>query len=105
MTIKLIVKRFDPSLNSSPYTDTFEIFISPEERWTVLDLLDHIQISHDSSLRYHRHSVCNRGICKRCLAKINGVVCRLCEYVIDTDDDILLEPANEQAVVVDLVTK
>ena len=105
MTINLLVKRFDPSLKSDPYTDTFEITVSSEEKWTVLDLLDHVQKNFDSSLRYYRHSVCNRGICMRCLAKVNGRVSRLCEYVIASDSEIMLEPANEKAIVIDLVTK
>jgi len=102
--INLIVKRFDPSTESSPYTDVFRINVALENKWTVMDLLNYVQQHIDSSVRYHQHSVCNRGICRRCLAKINGRVQRLCEHVVTNETDVLLEPANDKSVIIDLVT-
>ena len=70
-----------------------------------MELLNHVQQHLDSTLRYYNHSVCNRGICMRCLAKINGKVQRTCEYVVTGECDVIIEPINEKSVIVDLVTQ
>ena len=90
MLISLMVKRFDPTMDVAPRTDTFAVPVPDGERWTALDLLDYVYLNFDSSLRYPRHSICSRGICMGCAARINGNVGRLCNYVVETDDDIFL---------------
>lgn len=104
MMINLHVKRFNPDLNTKPYVDTFDLDIPSEERWTALDLLNYVYTHIDRSLRYPGHSICNRGICRCCLAKVGGKVHRLCDYVIEKDGDIFVEPVNDSRVVIDLVS-
>ncbi|NNG01088.1 MAG: succinate dehydrogenase [Desulfobacteraceae bacterium] len=105
MTIHLKIKRFDPSRSADSRFEKFDIDIPPNENWTVLDLLDHVQEHMDSSLTYYRHSICNRGICKRCHAKINGITGRICESIIPDDGDISLEPIEGKPVIRDLLTQ
>lgn len=101
--MKVKVFRFDPAKNQESYFQNFEVPVSSEEKWTVMDVLDYIVHNLDSSLSYYRHSVCNQGICGRCSLKVNGKAELACVYKV-TDTELLLEPKSNN-IVKDLVTK
>ena len=105
MALMARVLRFDPSVDQAAYFETFNIPISGEEKWTVLDVLDYIQLHLDGSLSYYRHSACNRGVCARCVARINGKVGLVCEYIVPVAGELVLEPPPGKSVVKDLVGK
>ena len=105
MALTARVSRFDPSVDRAAYFETFNIPIPAEEKWTGLDVLDYIQLHLDGSLSYYRHSACNRGVCSRCVAKINGKVGLVCEYIVPVEGELVLEPPPGKSVVKDLVGK
>ena len=105
MSLKVRVHRFDPAMEQAAHFETFHIPIPSGEKWTALDALDYIHLNLDSSLSYYRHSACNRGVCARCVAQINGKAVLLCEYIIPLDGQIVLEPPPGKKVVKDLVGK
>lgn len=72
---------------------------------TVMDLLDYISQNIDPSLGYYRHSVCNHGVCGRCLLRVNGKPVLACTArVRDYGGELLLQPAEGARPVRDLVT-
>jgi succinate dehydrogenase/fumarate reductase-like Fe-S protein len=99
------VLRFDPSVDRAAYFETFNIPIPTEEKWTVLDVLDYIQLHLDGSLSYYRHSACNRGVCTRCVAHINGNTRLVCQYVVPAEGEVVLEPPPGKSVIKDLIGK
>ena len=105
MALTIKVSRFDPSVDRTEYFEAFEIPIPPEEQWTVLDVLDYIHFHLESSLSYYRHSACNRGVCTRCVARINGKLEFVCEYIVPVEGELVLEPPPGKSVVKDLVGK
>ena len=105
MSLKVRVHRFDPSKEQAAHFETFHVPIPFGEKWSVLDALDYIHFHLDSSLSYYRHSSCNRGVCARCVAQINGKASLLCEYIVPADGEILLEPPPGKKVAKDLVGK
>ena len=105
MALTARVLRFDPSVDRAAYFETFNIPIPVEEKWTVLDVLDYIQLHLDGSLSYYRHSACNRGVCSRCFARINGKLGLVCEYIVPMEGELVLEPPPGKSVVKDLVGK
>ncbi len=71
---------------------------------TVMDLLDYISQNIDPSLGYYRHSVCNHGVCGRCLLRVNGKPVLACiARVRDYGGDLLLQPAEGAQAIRDLV--
>lgn len=105
MALTARVSRFDPSVDRTAYFEAFEIPIPPEGKWTVLDVLDYIHLYLDGSLSYYRHSACNRGVCSRCIARINGKLGLVCEYIVPVEGELVLEPPPGKSVVKDLVGK
>ncbi|MFC1869232.1 2Fe-2S iron-sulfur cluster-binding protein [Thermodesulfobacteriota bacterium] len=103
MAVKVRVSRFDPLVDQTPYFETFDVPVTDKEAWTVSNILDYIQEHLDSSLSYYRHSACNRGICMRCIAKVNGRARLLCKHVVSDESDIVLEPIEGREVTKDLV--
>ncbi|RLB90274.1 MAG: succinate dehydrogenase [Deltaproteobacteria bacterium] len=103
MAFVVKVSRFDPSVDRAVYLETFRIPLPAESKWTAMDVLDYIHLHLDSSLSYCRHSACNRGICARCAARINGRTRLLCEYIVPAQGEVLLEPVQGKTVVKDLV--
>ena len=103
MPVKVSVSRFDPLVDQNPYFDTFHVPVPDKEAWTVSNILDYIQEHLDRSLSYYRHSACNRGICMRCIAKVNGRARLLCKHVVSDDGDIVLEPLEGKEVIKDLL--
>ncbi len=70
---------------------------------SVMDGLDYIYEHLDGSLAYYDHAACNQGICRRCLARIDGQTGLLCQTLVTADTTV--EPIPTQDVERDLVTK
>lgn len=101
--MKVKVFRLDTSIDNEGYFQEYDVPVIEEEKWTIMDVLDFIALNLDSSLSYYRHSICNQGICGRCLVKINGKVGLACASRV-TSDELVLEPKNDK-IVKDLVTE
>ena len=93
--------RFDPSVDSQPHYDSFSVEVSPEDKMTIMELLNYISDNLDSTLSFFSHSACRHGICGRCTVKCNGRACLACTTVLD-GGDVVIEPARPD-VVQDLV--
>ena len=72
------------------------------EGMSVLGALDYIYENLDATLAYYDHAACAQGICKTCLAKIDGKGGLLCQTLLK--GDVTVEPAGRFKVVRDLVT-
>ena len=101
--MKIKVFRMDPSIDNNSYFQDYDVPVNEEEKWTVMDVLDYIILNLDSTLSYYKHSICNQGICGRCLLKVNGRARLACVHRV-LEDELLLEPINSK-VVKDLVTR
>lgn len=101
--MKVKVFRIDPSTDKEGYFQEYEVPVNKEENWTVMDVLDYIAMNLDASLSYYRHSICNQGICARCLIKINGKLDLACAHKV-VEDQLVLEPRNNR-IVKDLVSE
>ena len=94
------VSRFDPAVDQAAYMQAFKI--PAGEGMSLMNALDYIYENLDSSLAYYDHAACAQGICKTCLAKINGKPALLCQTPLE--DDVTVEPLDKFVVVKDLVT-
>jgi succinate dehydrogenase/fumarate reductase-like Fe-S protein len=103
MALTVKIRRFDPSVDQTSQFAIFEVSLFPNTEWTALDVLDYIHFRMDSSLSYHRHSTCKRGICVRCATLINGKIRLLCEYSVPAQGELVLEPVPGRNIVKDLV--
>lgn len=83
---------------------TYIAFREDIEGKTIQDLLVYISENYDKSLGYYSHSVCNRGICMRCIIRVNGKNTISCTTKVPDEDKIILEPASNREVIRDLVT-
>jgi len=99
ITVKVF--RFDPSVNSEPYYDAFDVPF--EEGMSAMDALDYIYQNQDSTIAYYDHAGCSLGICGRCTGKMNGKSGLFCQTRVE--GNITLEPLNQDRVLKDLVIK
>lgn len=74
--VKVNIQRFD---GIKTYTSTYEIPIDTAG-YSVMDLLDYIYQNLDNTLAYYRHSICNQGICARCMLKVDGTPVLACMH-------------------------
>jgi succinate dehydrogenase/fumarate reductase-like Fe-S protein len=100
-TITVKISRFNPEVDMEPRLLNYQVPL--EEGLTVLGALDYVYENLDSTLAYYDHAACAQGICKTCLAKINGSVLRMCQTTVE--GDITVEPVGKFKVVRDLVTQ
>jgi len=103
--MKVSVYRYEEQLIPEGRFDTFEVPIPAGDLWTVMDVLDYISLHLDPTLAYYKHSVCNHGICGRCLLRVNGTPKLACTCTVDPDSPLKLEPAANRQCVRDLVTR
>lgn len=96
------IYRQDPTSGKKPVFQAYTVPAQPD--WTAMDVLDFIFQNLDNSLAYFRHSICDHGICARCLMKINGKNALACVTVVGELSELTLEPRNNR-VVRDLVTE
>lgn len=99
------IYRYDSTKNEEAYYDNFEIEIPKDKNITVMDLLDYITLEIDPTISYYKHSVCNHGICGRCLLLVNSVPKLSCICVVNDYDTIKLDPMKSRKVIKDLVTE
>ncbi|QGU96794.1 succinate dehydrogenase [Clostridium bovifaecis] len=103
--MKVKIYRFDYSQNKESYFDEFEVPVPKDKNWTVMDVLDYIAETMDSSISYYKHSVCNHGICGRCTLQVNGKVGLACLCVANDYKELTLEPVPNGNVIKDLIVK
>lgn len=99
MTAK--VYRYNPSVDTGPRYQEYEVPLTGEDRATVMDLLIYIADHLDGTLAFFSHSACQHGICGRCGIRCNGKAGLACEMVL-TGEDVTIDPLK-QPVVRDLV--
>ncbi len=103
IAVKVTVYRFNPETDQEARYETYELPITKEDRYTVMDILEYIYFNCDTSLSFFNHSACNHGICGRCGLKINGKAGLACTVLVESDE-LTLEPINSH-VVKDLVVR
>jgi succinate dehydrogenase/fumarate reductase-like Fe-S protein len=99
-TIRISVRRADGQKNHAPKFMTYDI--KAEEEMTVLDALNAIFYSLDSTLAYRRYR-CGRKLCRSCEVKLDGKVVRGCATLLHPGGDYTVEPARPDALIRDLV--
>ena len=100
-TVNITVHRYDPAVDNEGRQETFAVPLI--EGMSAMDALDYIYENLDGSLAYYDHAACNQGICRRCLAQIDGKPGLLCQTLVR--ENMTLEPLPGFDVVRDLVTK
>ncbi|MCD4714864.1 MAG: succinate dehydrogenase [Clostridiales bacterium] len=99
----LRILRFDSELDQASYYQEYDLPISSEDRFTVMDALNYIFNNLDSSLSFFSHSVCNHGICGRCLMIVDGKPSLACTHILG-GEKVVIEP-KKGTVIRDLVVK
>ena len=101
--MKVEIERFDPESNQRRM-DTF-VVDTTQRTMTVMDVLDYIADHLDHTLAYYKHSVCNHGICGRCLLQVNGKAKLACIDPVDCYDALHLAPVPSRTCIRDLITR
>lgn len=102
--MKVLIDRYDPDTQIKK-TDEFIIEDAVCDGMTVMSLLNYIALHIDHTLAYYRHSVCDHGICGRCILEVNGKVQLACITPIKGCGQIHLAPVSSRTLIRDLVTK
>lgn len=102
--MKVIIDRFHPQ-DRRAYQAEYELERGVTAGMTVMDLLVFITKNMDPTLGWYSHSVCNHGICKRCVLRINGEVGLACTARVRDYEALHLSPANTAHIVRDLVVE
>jgi succinate dehydrogenase/fumarate reductase-like Fe-S protein len=100
-TIKIF--RFDPETDAEPRYEEYEIADIP--LMSIMDVLDFVYDSIDSSLSYYSHSRCDRGVCARCVVRLNGKNVLSCQTPLPEAGEVIIEPTKGDRVIKDLVVK
>ncbi len=99
--VVLKIQRFDPSADTEPYWQKFNVQIKPG--MTVLDALFEVLNHQDGTLAFR--FCCRAGVCGSCAMMIAGKVRLACETQVSTlldKNEIMLSPLPHQKVVKDL---
>jgi succinate dehydrogenase/fumarate reductase-like Fe-S protein len=98
--IETKIFRFNPLQDTQPYFDTYTV--PYREGMTITSLLRYVYEELDPTLafRYYR---CGRGFCSHCRVKVNGKTVKACSTILTEGQDVIIEPANINAVIRDLV--
>ncbi|UCH88957.1 MAG: succinate dehydrogenase/fumarate reductase iron-sulfur subunit [Thermoplasmata archaeon] len=100
--VQISVFRFDPTIHTKPYFDTFEL--ETQEGMTVLDAMHKLKEEFDGTLTFRRS--CRSNICGSCAARINGQAILMCKTQVKdiaVDNTMKVEPLSNVRVVKDLV--
>ena len=100
--MKVHVQRYDPDMNRH-WLQTYEVDCS-KRSMTVQDLLEEIAQTQDPSLGFFRHSICNHGICARCILSVNGKNRLACVELVQGHEELFLAPASTRHVIRDLIS-
>ena len=103
--MKVKIYRYNEQTKEQPHFDEFDVAISKKNQPTITELLKRISREFDPSLGYFMHSACNRGVCKRCMIRLNGKPVLACRTIVPNVGNVILEPANKKKVIRDLVVK
>ncbi len=101
MTAEVRILRSGPGRSS--FFETFRVPLPAGAQVTAMDVLDYIRRHLDGTVAYFRHSACDRGLCRRCMARINGRAGLLCEHLVQAGERLTLEPVSRKNVIRDLV--
>jgi succinate dehydrogenase/fumarate reductase iron-sulfur protein len=102
VTIKMSVYRFDPTVHTKPYFDTFKLDM--QDGATILDAMHKAKEEFDGTLTFRRS--CRSNICGSCAARINGQAILMCKTQVKDiaiDGEITVEPLTNVSVIKDLV--
>lgn len=94
MTVE--IERYDPASQRS-YQEEYRVEDSAAVGMTIADLLAYITRSIDPTLGYYSHSVCNHGICGRCMLQVNGKPVLACTAKVSDFGFLHLSPVKGQA--------
>ncbi len=101
-TMNISIKRTSP-VNGASKMLKVVIDDSILSDMTVQNLLEYITCNVDPSLAYYCHSVCEHGVCKRCILKVNSKTVLACTTRVSSYSHLNIEPADVGDVVRDLV--
>ncbi len=102
MPVIFKVFRFDPSIDSQPRYEMYEV--PAEKETTVLDGLIYIKEKSSKNLSYRRS--CREGVCGSCSMRINKITRLACKtHIFDVLDDNFgqIEHLDHLQVITDLV--
>ena len=97
------IARFDPDTQQH-WQQEYLIQDGLAGGMTVMDLLAYIQLHLDPTLAFFQHSVCNHGICGRCVLTVDGKPRLACLEPVGDRACLALAPAPWRRLVRDLVT-
>ncbi|MBW1668434.1 MAG: hypothetical protein JRI79_05665 [Deltaproteobacteria bacterium] len=98
------VFRYDPDAGKEPYYERYTVHV-PALPITVKELLETIAKNYDPSISFFQHSCCNHATCKRCYVKVGGKAVLACNTLVESKDQIRIDPVSHDNVVKDLVVK
>ncbi len=98
--IRVSIRRQDPSSGVPPQMQSYEI--ETDGPMAVLEVLNAVFYGKDSSLAYRRYR-CGRRLCRSCEVKVDGKVVRGCATLLRPGETYVLEAAQPNAVIRDLV--
>lgn len=94
------VARFDPDRDEEPHLESYNV--PYEKGMRVLDALNYIRATHDSTLAYRW--ICRAGQCGSCGVRVDGKAVLACQEEVDPAADIVvIEPLPFFPVIKDLV--
>jgi len=104
MLVEFKVFRFDPSIDSQPYYESYKI--NAEKETKVLDGLIYIKENLSKSLSFRRS--CREGACGSCTMRINKISRLACKtHIIEVLDkktnSVLIEPLDHLPIIKDLI--
>lgn len=100
-SIQVKVFRFDPSVDREPHYRSYTVPF--EKGMSAMDALDFIYQNLDGTLAYYDHAGCSLGICARCVGRVNGKSCLLCQT--EVEGDVVIEPVSAERVLKDIVPR
>lgn len=98
--IQVMIKREDPLAGRGALWETYKIYSARE--MTILEILNEIYENLDSTLAFRPYR-CGRRICRSCEVKLDGKIVRGCATLLSPGRNYLLEPAQEETLIKDLV--
>jgi succinate dehydrogenase / fumarate reductase, iron-sulfur subunit len=100
--MKIIVQRYDPDKDSSPYMQSYDLDRQSISGIMLLDALEHIKTHIDASLAIRRS--CGGGVCGSDGVNINGVNGLACQtQLASLPDSVTIYPLPGMPVIRDLV--
>ena len=100
--MKIEVERCIPGKKET-YLSRYEVPNEVTGGMTIMDLLEYISLYIDPTLAYYSHSVCNHGVCGRCLLRAVNIPVLACTVKVGERESLRLGPADKSRIVRDLV--